>query len=127
MERASLGGVAWHDDGFQCRRREPVLLGRRSRDADRVADLDVAEAPELPDLSCGDRVTPDGRAAVEHTERGNSPHIIAAESQPIAHAYGSREHPHIRDLLPGRPAFDLEHGARYWAIRIVGGSVTLGV
>ena len=48
--------------------------------ADRVTDLDLAQAPELPDLACGDGGAPDGEPLFEHADRGHLPLGIAAES-----------------------------------------------
>ena len=110
VQRASVGGACGNDDRLQRRRREVMAARAVVRDcADRVADLDIAETPELADLTCGDRRAPDGRAAVEHADRGDLALVVPAELQPIPHAYRSREHPNIGDLLPGRAAFDLEH------------------
>jgi hypothetical protein len=60
VERTSVGGAAGNDDRFQCRRREIVAIRGRSRYADRVADLDISETPELSDLPRGDRRALDG-------------------------------------------------------------------
>src|SRR5207302_8732201 len=47
-EGAAVGGPRRDDDGLQGRRGE-VVLGARSQLADRVADLDLGQAPEHPD------------------------------------------------------------------------------
>src|SRR5262249_43462742 len=122
VERTFVGGAAWNDDRFQCRWGERAALRGRSRYTDSVADLDIAETPELSNLPCGDRRTPHGRAALEHADRGHPSLVIPAELHAIPHAYCSREHTNISDLLPGCTAFDLEHGARNRAIGIAFGS-----
>ena len=51
VQRARSAGAAGHDHRLQRRRREVVAAPRPRRgDADRVADPDVAEAPQLADL-----------------------------------------------------------------------------
>ena len=50
----------------------------RGRHAERVADLDVAQAPELADLPGADLLAPDRRAALEDADRGDLPLRVAA-------------------------------------------------
>ena len=52
-EGTAIVRIAGHDDRLQGRRGEPVLLPLLARRADRVADLDLREAPQLRDLSGG--------------------------------------------------------------------------
>src|SRR5207247_2777230 len=92
------------------------------RSADRVADLDLGETPELPDLSGGHRRTPNGRAVVEDADRRHLPFGVPAEPKPIARAHGAREHADERDLLAGRTALDLEDVARHGTVAVASGS-----
>src|SRR6185503_10614841 len=99
------------------RRREvPVLCGRRPWCADHIADPDAGQAPEPADLPPGERRTPDGRATVEDADRGDLPLVFLAEPQPVPGPYRPREHPGVRDLLPGGTTFDLEDRARDGAV-----------
>ena len=88
-----------------------MVLRLRSGHADRVADLDVRQAPELSDLARGDRRARSGPAAAEDADRGDLLLLALAEAQPVPGAHPAREHADIGDPLAGRAAFDLEHGA----------------
>jgi len=86
VQRTPVGGTVRDDHRLQCRWGKLCpLRGRRARLPDRVADLDVAESPQLPDLPCGDRRTPDSRAAVEHTDRSDLL-LDSAHVQPVSRA-----------------------------------------
>ena len=122
VQGAPVGGTAGDDHRLQGRRVEVAPGAGGPGDADLVADPDLAEAPELADLPGGDGRAPDGRRAVlEHADRGDLALAVAAQPQPVPHPDGAREQADVGDLLPGRAALDLEHGARDRA-----GGVALG-
>ena len=74
--------------------------------ADRVADPDAREAPELRDLARVDRGGLSRAAAVEDVDRR---HLVLV--QPVARVDGPGDHADVRDLLAGRASLDLEDGA----------------
>ena len=136
VQGAFARGVAGRHHGLQRGRGEPVPGAPRGRHAERVADLDVAQAPQLADLPGTDLLTPDRRAALEDADRGDLPLRVAAvpagrqrgavfaagQRQPVPHVQRTGEHPHVRDLLPRRAALHLEHRAGDRARRVaVGG------
>ena len=122
VQRARSAAVSRHDDRLQRRRREVVVLRAGSRgSADRVADPDLAEPPELADLAGGDRSRRDGRAAVEDADRRDLRLAVAAESHADRASAACPENmPDIGDLLSGRAALDLEHGARDGTVGVAG-------
>src|SRR5215468_12732105 len=77
-EGTGLAGVAGNGDRLQGRRRELVLPRLPGR-ADRVTDLDLRQAPQLPDLPGRHAVPPDGLAIGEDADRGHLPLAAAAE------------------------------------------------
>jgi hypothetical protein len=78
-----------------------------SRGADRVADPHLAQPQSLP-ICPRDRTRGPDAAAVEHAR---SPVTFWSPAQPVADAQRAGEQPHVRDLLAGRAALDLEHRA----------------
>jgi hypothetical protein len=107
-EGAIAARVAGGDDRFQCRRGELVLLRMLRRRADRVADLDFRETPQLPDLAGRHGLTPDGRSVGEDADGGHLPLAVPAEPHPVPGAHGAGEHADVGDLLPRCAAFDLK-------------------
>src|SRR5919198_1086342 len=101
VERALVGAVAGDHYRLERRRGEIVIVGGRPRRADGVADLDVAEPPELADLARGDRGTLHRRAMVEHADRGDLPLAVPTQVQPVSRSQGPREHADVGDLLAG--------------------------
>ncbi len=116
VERTSVGTPARNDHRLQGRGGEVMCVRGHPRRTDRVADPDVAEPPELPDLSGGERRPLYGGAALEHTDRGHLPLVAFTEPQPIPRPDRPGEQASERDLLSGRPALDLEYGARHGAV-----------
>ena len=60
VERAAVGVPLRNDDRFQGRRGEIALLHARARFADRIADTNIAEFPDLADSPGADEPTPNG-------------------------------------------------------------------
>jgi hypothetical protein len=84
--------------------------------ADRIADPDIGEAPQLRDLACLYRLGREGRTAAEYADPGNLCDLAgvadrAAVAQWLPDASGALEHPDVGDLFAGRTAFYLEHSA----------------
>ena len=110
--------IAGHDSGLQRRRREVVLVHAAGRPPDAVADLDPSQAGQRGDLAGRHLIAALGRAVGEHLDRRHLASGAAAEPHPVPDGDGAREHPGVSDLLPGRPAFDLEHPPRDRAVRV---------
>jgi hypothetical protein len=117
VEPRSLGGIPRSDDRLERRRREVAVLAR-TRAADRVADPDLGEAPELRDLAGADRSALHVAAVVEHADGGHLGLAVAAERQPVAHVDRAAEEPGVGDLLSGRPTLDLEDASRGRSLRL---------
>src|SRR5262245_11451201 len=109
MQPALVWGTSWDYDGLKGRRREvmPRLAWRRL--AERVPDLDGRQAPDLSDLTSGDRLDIAGAAVGEHADRRDLSGAIGVDPDPVPRPQRSGEHPRVGDLLPCRAAFDLEH------------------
>src|SRR5918994_4391404 len=95
-ERCPVVGDTWDDDRLESGRRERALRCPRTRLADRVADLDAAETPELADLPGGNRCAPDGRSLGENRQRGDLRLVVfgnavAAEREPVTNSDRPRE------------------------------------
>ena len=118
--RAAVVTIASDDERLERRRGELLSGSIRRRVADPVADLDLAQAPELPDLTRRDGRSLDGEPLLEHRERGHLALEVAAESQQITYSQGPGEHPDVRDLLAACAALDLEDRRRKRAVRISG-------
>src|SRR6266508_2535293 len=78
-EPRAVAAIAGDDDGLQCRRSELMLRSVASGLANPVADLYLAETPELSDRARGDGQTLDGGPAFEDRDRGHLVLEIAAE------------------------------------------------
>src|SRR5262249_43812065 len=117
----TVEGATGVDNRLQRRRGELMSGSVRSGLADAVADLDFADPPQLGDLAGRDRGAPRDGSALEHADRGHLVFVPAAETEPVAGSYRSREHPDIGDLLPGDAAFDLEDRSRDRPVSIAHG------
>jgi hypothetical protein len=111
-QRTELARIARHDHRLQRRRGEPVPRSSTPRHADRVADPDLGQAPQLADLAHRDRVLPHVRAAVKDAERGHLLLPAVAEPHPVPGPHPAGEHADVGDLLACRPPLDLEHPPR---------------
>ena len=88
------------------------------RDAERVADPDAGQAPQLADLAGATRparstTPPCSKTPIPVTLRC----LVTADREPVADPDGPAEHPDVRDLLPGRAALDLEDACRRRGLR----------
>ena len=118
-QRAAVVRIARHDDRLQGRRGELVPFRLPARRADRVADLDLGQAPQLPDLPGRHRPAPGVRAVGEDADRGHL--LCVARAGRVPGAHGAGEHADVGDLLARRAALDLEHPARSRAFGVPAG------
>src|SRR5439155_23547976 len=94
-----------HDDRLQCRRGE-MMLRVRTPYADGIADPDLGQAPELPDLTRAHGRAADAGTLVEDADGGHL--ALLRDPQPVSRSHRAGEHPDVRDLLAGGIALDLE-------------------
>src|SRR3712207_5404208 len=95
------------DPGLQRRRREMVPDRVCPLHADRLANLDVRQAPQLANVTCANSAPAHPRAVLEDTDPGDLVLVVYA----IAHMQGTGEHPHVRDLLAVGTSLNLEDAA----------------
>ena len=105
VQRAAVLRPGDHDR-FERGRSEVVLAAEPTRLADRIADPDRTETPDLGDLAGDGLGSAGGRAPVEDLDGGDG---VLADA--VAHSDRAAEQSHERHPLPGRTAVDLEGGA----------------
>ncbi len=98
-----------------------MVFRRRLQTADRVADPDLAQAPERSDLARGHRRAPNARAVVEDADGRHLAVGLLAELHAIPDSNRARVHADVRDLLSAGASFDLEDGARDRAVDVAFG------
>jgi hypothetical protein len=106
------------DHGLQCGRCEVLPRRAVTRPADRVAHPNVGEAPQLADLAGAHRVAPHPGAVLEDADRR---HLVGSIVDSVAGVQRAGDHAHVRDLLAGGPALDLENRAADRPVSISGG------
>ena len=122
VERAPVGPAAGDDDRLEGRRGEVVLRPAPFGGMPIASPIRMSPRPQsLPICPAATDAAappaPRSNTLIAVTFRSSS----VAEAQPVARPHRAREHPDVRDLLPGRTAFDLEDGARQPAFGVAVG------
>ena len=95
-----------------------MMLRVRTPYADGIADPDLGQAPELPDLTRAHGRAADAGTLVEDADGGHLALAVLRDPQPVSRSHRAGEHPDVRDLLAGGTALDLEDAARDRAVGI---------
>ena len=131
VECAPVARAPRHDYRFERRRSEVVALGRGAAPAE-VSPIWTSASPHSLPI-CPAWTDAAGRPRPGRRRRMAvifAPHARRARPAKVSRSRArtrAREHAHVRDLLPGRTALDLEHRARDGPIGVaLGGGQQLG-